>query len=72
MYKSKTLTRMLSIATFAMMFSAGGVQAAAHTASSKPDATTKDAAGKTDANRAGQMSPTGENETTSARPPTGK
>jgi hypothetical protein len=36
--------------------------------SNAPDANTKDAGGKTQANRAGQMSPTGQNETTSATP----
>lgn len=68
MIKSKTLSRLMNVAAFAMMFGAASVHAQS---SGAADATSKDAAGKTSANRAGQMSPTGENETTSARPTTG-
>lgn len=60
MSKRKTLNRMLGVATLAMMFGAGSVYA---------QSTAPDAAGKTPANKAGAMSPTGENSTSSVAPP---
>lgn len=74
MSKSKTLNRMLGVATLAMMFGAGSAcaqsSASDSSVTSRPsagtDANTKDGAGKTSENRAGRMSATGENETTSA------
>jgi hypothetical protein len=67
MKKQKNLTRMLGIAMLAAIFGAGS----AYAQSAKGDAASKDAAGKTSENRAGKMSPTGQNETTSVKPEAG-
>jgi putative membrane protein len=61
MSKRKILSRMLGVATLAMMFGSASVYAQSSTA--------PDAAGKTPANKAGAMSPTGENSTSSVAPP---
>jgi putative membrane protein len=60
MSKRKILKRMLGVATLAMMFGTGSVYA---------QSTTPDASGKTPANKAGAMSPSGENSTSSVAPP---
>ncbi len=59
MSKRKILNRMLGVATLAMMF--GSVYAQSTTA--------PDASGKTPANKAGEMSTTGQNATSSVAPP---
>lgn len=73
MTKKCTLNRMLSIATLAMMFGAATAhaQSSGSTSSGKmgeAGANTTDASGKTQANREGRMSPTGQNATTSTKP----
>ena len=61
MSKRKILSRMLGVATLAMMFGSASVYAQSSTA--------PDASGKTPANKAGAMSPSGENSTSSVAPP---
>lgn len=60
MQQRKTLNRMLGIASLAILFGAPSVYAQTQTESSK------DAAGMTQENRAGQASPTGQNETSTS------
>jgi putative membrane protein len=69
MSKASILQRMLGVAVFAAMFGATGAYAQSTQSSTS---NTKDAAGLTKENKAGQMSPTGQNETTSVTPPKGK
>jgi putative membrane protein len=65
MSKASILQRMLGVAVFAAMFGA----TSAYAQSSQPSASGKDAAGMTKENKAGQMSPTGQNDTSSVAPP---
>jgi putative membrane protein len=66
MSKASILQRMLGVAVFAAMFGATGAYAQSSQSSASG---TKDAAGMTKENKAGQMSPTGQNETSSVAPP---
>ncbi len=60
MEKRHQLNRLLSVAALAMLFGGTSVYA---------QSTTPDASGMTKENKAGKMSPTGQNETSSAKPP---
>jgi putative membrane protein len=66
MSKASILQRMLGVAVFAAMFGATGAYAQSAQSSTS---NTKDAAGMTKENKAGQMSPTGQNETSSVATP---
>lgn len=66
MQRHHILDRMFRTGLFALLFGATAVYAQSSATDSK-----KDAAGMTQENKAGKMSPTGQNETTSAAPATG-
>lgn len=73
MSHNRTMIRILRVATLAMMMSAISVHAQSEKGSASSrlgdaGADTKDASGKTQANREGRMSPTGQNATSSVAP----